>query len=151
MSVPLLKPMRGHVHCIEDDLESTFWLFCYCLARYTDLYPFDDEAVMRWAHHHFDESREYRIEGSTHRSGGARKSNLLGDLKDRSSILQSSKLTHKALRKLFKEMSTILLYLHPLQVMRGLVAEAHKAELWNDEEREELEENEASLEEREAE
>ncbi|KZV75334.1 hypothetical protein PENSPDRAFT_647137 [Peniophora sp. CONT] len=128
MSVPLLKRFQGHTHCIEDDLESIFWLLCYCLARYTDLHQVDDEAVMAFVHYYFDESLERQYKDAGHRLGGTSKSDLLHDLAGSGSqALLLSDQTHEALRILLKMLAKRFEGLHPIQVQKGIVAARQKS------------------------
>lgn len=85
MSVILLKghSMLDHPHDIPDDLESIFWLLCYCLLRYTNICPGSDEETCVYLHEVFDETRGGMGQDKTQiskREGGGRKRALLFDL-----------------------------------------------------------------------
>ncbi|VDB99553.1 unnamed protein product [Peniophora sp. CBMAI 1063] len=45
MSIALLSRRKGHRHSEMDDLESVFWVLCYCLVRYTNLYNGSDRSA----------------------------------------------------------------------------------------------------------
>ncbi|KZV75348.1 hypothetical protein PENSPDRAFT_87769 [Peniophora sp. CONT] len=57
LSIALLSRRKGHRHSEHDDLESVFWVLCYCLARYTNLYNGSHKALVDALNACFDYSR----------------------------------------------------------------------------------------------
>lgn len=127
MSIALLRNKEYHRHDAYDDLESVFWLLCYCLVRYSNLYPGSDASAREFLHSVFDVSRNPIVQDptqSTQRIGGEEKNGLLCRLeKGNSSDMQPPTLT-TVLSELFREVSTSLLYHVELREWEHLLAAA---------------------------
>lgn len=62
MSIALVTRRKGHRHGYHDDLESVFWVLCYCLARYTNLYKGPDRALVASLNNCFDSARPASVQ-----------------------------------------------------------------------------------------
>lgn len=126
MSILLLENDANHQHGAFDDLESVFWLLCYCLLRYTNLCSGPNSRVQDFMHSVFDnELKTYVLaEGqSEQRKGGGSKKGLLQVLESGYSLEMQPVDLEPGLRTFFADISASLLYhvdLHNLErLIRG--------------------------------
>ncbi|VDC00019.1 unnamed protein product [Peniophora sp. CBMAI 1063] len=113
MSIVSLQYDENHQYDAEDDLESFLWAFCYCLVRYTNLYPGDNAMARAFLQDVFDYSRNVVKDdkAKTHyQNGGQLKEVLLSRMRNGKSVELQPQGLAKPLRSLLRIVGKSLLY-----------------------------------------